>query len=202
MKYKECGEPSLSNVAYIKKGKGGKNRAIEIKNGSCLPNCVGYVNGRWIELGLENHKLCVNDAERFYSYNDGYERGQTPKRGAVVCWLGGNSIGRSDGAGHVAIVEEVYEDGSYLVSASDYGGKRYYTKKIGKNNYLNSKTKFQGFIYIPLQFDEEIKEEVTETPTYLTEFAKDVINGKYGNGDERKTKIYNAVQKEVNRLLK
>lgn len=37
---------------------------------------------------------------------------------------------------------------------------------------------------------------------YLTAFAKDVIAGKYGNGDERKENIYNAVQKKVNELSK
>lgn len=36
---------------------------------------------------------------------------------------------------------------------------------------------------------------------YLTAIAKDVIIGKYGNGNERKEKIYQAVQKKVNQLL-
>ena len=37
---------------------------------------------------------------------------------------------------------------------------------------------------------------------YLTYFARDVIAGKYGNGNERKDKIYEAVQNKVNKLLK
>ncbi len=42
----------------------------------------------------------------------------------------------------------------------------------------------------------------------MTAVAKEVIAGKWGNGDARKKKLqaagydYNAVQKEVNRLLK
>ena len=42
----------------------------------------------------------------------------------------------------------------------------------------------------------------------VTEVAKEVLNGKWGNGDARKNKLqaagydYNAVQKEVNRLLR
>ena len=42
----------------------------------------------------------------------------------------------------------------------------------------------------------------------VTEVAKEVLNGKWGNGDARKKKLqaagydYNAVQKEVNRLLR
>ena len=35
----------------------------------------------------------------------------------------------------------------------------------------------------------------------ITEFAKDVLNGKYGNGDARKENIYKAVQNEVNVIL-
>lgn len=41
----------------------------------------------------------------------------------------------------------------------------------------------------------------TAVPGYITEFAKEVINGKYGNGAARKENIYKAVQNEVNRLL-
>lgn len=37
---------------------------------------------------------------------------------------------------------------------------------------------------------------------YLTPFAKEVIAGKYGNGTERKEKIYQAVQNKVNELSK
>lgn len=37
---------------------------------------------------------------------------------------------------------------------------------------------------------------------YLTDFAKDVLAGKYGNGAERKEKIYQAVQNKVNELSK
>lgn len=37
---------------------------------------------------------------------------------------------------------------------------------------------------------------------YLTAFAKDVIAGKYGNGNERKENIYESVQNKVNELEK
>lgn len=37
---------------------------------------------------------------------------------------------------------------------------------------------------------------------YLTAFAKDVLSGKYGNGNDRKDNIYNAVQNKVNDLTK
>ena len=31
--------------------------------------------------------------------------------------------------------------------------------------------------------------------------AKDVLAGKYGNGDDRKDRLYKAVQNEVNKLV-
>ena len=59
----------------------------------------------------------------------------------------------------------------------------------------------------------EVQKKVNELATgtakkSVTEIAKEVIAGKWGNGDTRKSKLtsagydYNAVQKEVNRLLK
>ena len=48
----------------------------------------------------------------------------------------------------------------------------------------------------------------SSTRKSVTTVAKEVIAGKWGNGDARKKKLqaagydYNAVQKEVNRLLK
>ena len=38
-------------------------------------------------------------------------------------------------------------------------------------------------------------------PSYVTEFAKAVIAGEWGNGTERKENIYKAIQNEVGRLL-
>ena len=37
---------------------------------------------------------------------------------------------------------------------------------------------------------------------YLTAFARDVLAGKYGNGEQRKENIYNAIQHKVNELSK
>lgn len=39
------------------------------------------------------------------------------------------------------------------------------------------------------------------TDDYITIFAKEVIKGRYGNGNERKERIYNTVQNRVNELL-
>ena len=53
-------------------------------------------------------------------------------------------------------------------------------------------------------YDEEGKSVYSReatVPSYVTEFAKAVIAGKWDNGEARKEKICKAIQAEVNRLL-
>lgn len=158
MKYeKRLTEPSLDNKYYIHVNYGGLNSCMHIANGSCLPNCVGYAWGRFYEITGKKPKLSRGNAENWYGHtSDGYERGKTPKVGAVICWRKGEAGNSKDGAGHVGIVEEVYSDGSILISNSAYKGKRFYTKKIGSNYKLSSSYTFQGFIYNPIDFEEEV----------------------------------------------
>lgn len=201
-------EPSTDNRYWIKTTKGGLNECILIKGNSCLPNCVGYAWGRWYELLGKKPKLSKGNAENWYNYKDGYKRGKTPKLGAVICWRKGKAGNAEDGAGHVAIVEKINKDGSIVASESNYGGKRFNTRKLSKTYYLGKSYTFQGFIYLPISFDEEEKkEEKTEKKKTVNELAKEVIQGKWGNGSERKKKLtaagynYTAVQAEVNRIL-
>ena len=93
--------PSESDKNYISVYNGGYNKALRIKsNGSCLPNCVGYVWGQWRELLGASPKLTTGNAKTFYGYtSDGYSRGKTPRIGAIICWNGTY--------GHVAIVVEI-----------------------------------------------------------------------------------------------
>jgi len=163
MEYKKrVTAPSANNKYYRHVNYGGLNSCIHIKNGSCLPNCVGYAWGRQYETTGEKPKLSRGNAENWYDYNDGYKRGKTPKVGAVICWRKGKAGDASDGAGHVAFVEEVYSDGSILTSNSAYGGSRFYTKKLKAPNYkMGSKYTFQGFIYNPIEFEEPKTNEIT-----------------------------------------
>ena len=168
MKFKErTTAPSQTNKYYLKAGKGGYNRAMEInsKTHSCLPNCVGMAHGRWLESQEQTNykkydKLPTGNAENYYPYKkDGYKRGKTPKLGAIICWRKGKAGCVSDGAGHVAFVEKVYSNGDVLTSNSAYGGSRYYTKKYlkSKNYYMGKNYTFQGFIYNPVDFNNEEK---------------------------------------------
>lgn len=130
-------------------------------SGYGLPNCTCYAWGRFYELSGQKPKLCTRNAENWYNYTeDGYKRGKTPKLGAVIVWSKGVIGKGGDGAGHVAIVEKIYDDGSILTSNSAYSGTLFYTKKIS-NTYALSGYNFEGFIYNPVEFEEEVEEEAT-----------------------------------------
>lgn len=74
-----------------------------------------------------------------------YKTGQTPELGAVACFLD-----NSGGAGHVAIVEELKENGDIVTSNSAYESTFFYLDNLLKsNNYNFSGNTFQGFIYNP-----------------------------------------------------
>ncbi len=145
---------------------------IFYKCGYGMPNCTCYAWGRWYELLGTKPKLYTGNAKTWFpkgeSY-DGYKRGQTPKLGAVACWS-------NSGAGHVAIVEEIYSDGSILTSNSAWKSTNFYTKKINKG-YNYGSYKFQGFIYLPIEFDEPKQETYKVGTTYTTQVILKVREG-------------------------
>ena len=158
---------------------------IFYKCGYGMPNCTAYAWGRFYELTEEKPKLSTANAERWYEKDDGYKRGQTPKLGAIACWSKGVVGNGSDGAGHVAVVEEIYDDGSILTSNSAWKGTNFYTKKISKGYKLNGYD-FQGFIYNPIEFEEEKEEseESTKETTYTVKKGDNltrICNSYYGN---------------------
>lgn len=141
--------PSTTDKNWIHTSAGGKNSCIKISGNSVLPNCVGYAYGRFMEILGSTPKLSRGNAENWWgNTSDGYKRGQTPKLGAVACWRKGKAGVSSDGAGHVAIVEQINSDGSIVISQSGYNSKRFWTSAIKKGYALSGYT-FQGFIYNP-----------------------------------------------------
>lgn len=150
---KRTSAPSASDKLWIHTSNGGLNECIEINNsGSCLPNCVGYAWGRFYEITGKRPALSRANAENWYGYtSDGYKRSQTPVEGAVICWRKGQAGVSSDGAGHVAIVEEVKSNGDVVTSNSAYGGTRFYMQTVTKaSGYsIGSAYTFQGFILPP-----------------------------------------------------
>ena len=200
--------PSTTDKNWIKSTKGGYNYCIEISNGSCIPNCVGYAWGRWREILGSFHKLSRGNAENWWlNTGDGYERGQTPRLGAVMCWRKGVAGNGNDGAGHVAIVEKISADGKTVTtSESSYGGARFENVVRSYPYALGGNYAFQGFIYLPIKFDKAETSTTKPTKT-VDEIAKEVINGLWGNGSARVANLkaagydYNAVQARVNAIL-
>lgn len=143
--------PNSRNQYYINEKFGGLNQGIAVdeKTGFVLANCVGYSIGRFEEIMGGNSKLVSRNAHSFWGMEEGYERGQTPKAGAILCYDGGE-------CGHVANVEEVYSDGSILISDSAWGGeifRSYVLKPPYKHFKYPNEYKVQGFIYNPVDLE-------------------------------------------------
>ncbi len=145
--------PSTSNKYYKRTTDGGVNKCKYP-----LPNCVFYAWGRFYEILETSPNLSRGDAENWYDYTtDGYDRGQSPKLGAVICWRKGKAFNGSDGYGHVAIVEAIRENGDIVTSESVYGDERFRTRTYTKESgYALKNHVFQGFIYPPVEFTDKV----------------------------------------------
>ena len=146
-------EPSDSNPYFIETSYGGYDKAIVIdeSNGSCLANCVGYVNGRSREMSDNQCAMPACDAKDFLN-NTSYETGTEPKLGAVIVWGGGDY-------GHVGIVENIHDD-MITVSQSNWGGTRFFLTEHPINDLDIPYHPFLGFIYNPfIETDHKIQAE-------------------------------------------
>ena len=193
---------------YLKKGYGdGVSPCIlgkpSYENGSVLSNCVGYAFGRFAEehgevinVGCHKGNDYPSSAQNWWTADDGLERGQQIRLGAVACWKKNGS-----GDGHVAIVERIVNKGTEcFLSDSAWNGAffRYYpfTSDMKKAGYI-----FQGFIYPKYDF------YIEEPKKSVEEVAKEVIDGKWGVQPERQKKLeeagydYYEVQNKVNEIL-
>lgn len=217
--------PSRSDKNFIHYSKGGYNTCIMIdkNSGSVLPNCVGYAQGRLLEiLGAKapNWKLPACNAEDWLetAQKNGFKTGMTPKLGAVAVWKAGKTHNTSDGAGHVAVVEQIKANGDIVVSQSAWGGTEFYLSTITKTSgyiYNNSRP-FLGFIYCGIEFGSDTASSSATTTISkpqpqlksIDEVAREVIRGKWGNGADRKNRLtqagydYSVVQARVNQMLK
>ena len=110
--------------------------------------------------GVTTCRLSRANAEEWYGHtSDGYQRGDSPKLGAVICWSSTKS------GGHVAIVEEIKDSGKIVVSNSAYNGSRFFLRTLTPPSYrFGSAYTFQGFIYNPTEFNPE---PPTPTPTEI-----------------------------------
>ena len=128
---------------------GGYNRCMIINEatGLVIPNCTGYVHGRWMEIsGSHECPLSTSNAANYFGYTaDGMPRGSEPQLGAVICF--------GTGLGHVAIVEEIVDADTIITSDSNFGHEYFVMRtrhrSMGWNWIAGSDLVFQGFIYNP-----------------------------------------------------
>ena len=153
--------PDATNAAYVKTTYGGKNHCIlgnedgRTYKGSVLPNCTGYVHGRSIEVNGTDENLCLGNAENYWNYKDGLERGQYPRAGAIAVWRKGKAGNAGDGAGHVEFVETCNSHGDFTSTGSAWSGTkengRYWRrrtfKRVNGTYALGVNYYFLGFIY-------------------------------------------------------
>lgn len=153
------------NKNFITTGSGGWNTCIKgypmDANANVLANCVGYASGRFNEIINEarqttgcTYKYLNCNAEGFIerAKSAGLQIGSTPRVGAIMCWMKGSTLNGSDGAGHVAIVERVYNNSSVYTSESGYGSTAFWNQNRSNSNGrwgIGSGYTFRGFIYLP-----------------------------------------------------
>ena len=140
-------------------------------SGYGLPNCTAYAYGRIYELtGSKPTYLSLGNAGDWFGHNQTEgkcECGYVPRLGAIACW---SEPGKG---GHVAVVEQINADGSFVISQSGYQRPlSSYPPDMSKyfwTNTCDGETKkaswmdtyvFQGFIYCPN----------LSTPTYPTDW--------------------------------
>lgn len=164
--------PNKGDPYYNTKKNGGYSEAIQgspTQEGlDVLSNCVGYAYGRFNAIGNYGYMkyLAPVNAEQFINFMNykekGVTSGMTPKLGACAVWQKGTSSPQ-DGAGHVAIVEQINADGSIVTSESGYNAKKpFWTQKRTNSDGRWGQGKdytFLGFIYNPAVPD------VSPTPT-------------------------------------
>ena len=152
--------PATGDLLWTSSRHGGyNNQIIPAEYGSLsawtysvLANCTGYVHGRWMEIGNTKTEYAISNgnAATYFNYGDSFQRGQEPQVGAIACYSGG----LYGGAGHVAIVEEVKDNGDIVISQSDYGLDIFAVYTLTKESgyvsaWPSSGLTFQGFIYHP-----------------------------------------------------
>ena len=203
------------NKFYITTSKGGYSQCIQgyptDANANVLANCVGYACGRFNEIiGSMKYPYLNCNAENFIERAKntyGLQVVSYPTLGGIMVWQKGSTLGGSDGAGHVAVVEKIIDSNTIYTSESGYGGSAFWnsTRKNTNGRWgLGSGYTFRGCIVNPAIGDVHYIEPVQEDPfkdVSDEELAKRVWKGEFGNGEARKKALgsnYSEVQKQVN----
>lgn len=146
--------PADTDPYFIRKGYGGYSPCIkgnpEKFPGSPLANCVGYAWGIAAEreenpncnIGFVSGTTWPTNAWYWIQNTNGRSTGSTPQLGAIACWRNSDWTN-----GHVASVEQINADGSWVASESGYNGYIFRTHTYPADNSKPGFI-FQGFIYL------------------------------------------------------
>ena len=216
-------KPSAGNKFYNNGNNGGYSWCINgnptDKGCNVLANCVGYACARFNEIigSMKYKALCCN-AENFIerAKQAGLQVVSYPTLGGIMVWQKGSTLSGNDGAGHVAVVERIDSANQIYTSESGYGSSAFWNSIRRNDNGrwgLGSGYTFRGCIVNPAIGDVHYVAPVNPQPSApnsdisnksVDELAKEVIAGKYGNGEDRKNALgsrYNEVQARVNEIL-
>ena len=148
--------PTAGNKYYIQIASGGYSTAIKGSptDSQCnvLSNCVGYAVGRFHEIADRPQFDLIDpvNAENLFenAKRHNLRTGTTPELGALIVWQKGQTLKPDDGAGHVAVVEAIAEDGTITTSESGYGCTNpFWTAKYKPPYYGGQGYTLLGFIY-------------------------------------------------------
>ncbi len=166
--------PAAANKYYY------SDANIFYRYGWGMPNCTCYAWGRAYEILGSQPQLSTYSAYLWYDYNKDnkiYSYGQTPKLGAIACWVYSSGY-----AGHVAVVEKITST-TVTFSNSAWGGEEFYLSTAPVSDPSNGRDTwiFQGYIYIGNYTSSESTSTSTTT-TASTTAAGDVYRITSDNG--------------------
>ena len=160
--------PSQNDPLWVMTAAGGYNGCIAgawpdySSNYPCvLPNCTGYVHGRAMEIAgvtTDNLGLSFRNAYFYWSESSSdWVRESEPSLGAIVVY---ESINVPSGAapyapepGHVAVVEEIVDANTIVVSESNYAISYFDTRTLYRSTnwdpYPGQYVSFLGFLRNP-----------------------------------------------------
>ena len=132
--------PKLTpNLNFVAKSEGGYNPCVprpSSSSKSAYPyrNCVFYAWARMHETWLAAMPSCNAEAYYHYAVKNGWIRSRLPIRGSCIVWSKGSADSGSDGAGHIAVVEDINGNGSIITSESGWSAAKPWwttTRKAG-----------------------------------------------------------------------
>lgn len=135
--------PAQTDPLWVMTAGGGYNGCIAgswpggISNYPCvLPNCTGYVHGRAMEIAgvtTDNLGLSFGNAVHYWNGSSAdWIQDSEPSLGAVIVYQG--IPGWGSDAGHVAVVEEIIDANTIVVSQSDYEISYFSTKTLYRSD--------------------------------------------------------------------